>query len=204
MNQEQVWDTIAEQWHQFRQIKFKPVYDFIERYKLKKGKILEVGCGNARNLIPFASAGFECYGVDFSFNMLQKAKEYAKKNHVRIRLIKAEMTHLPYDDGTFDYILHISSLHTLDSEEKRIMALKEAYKVIKKGGLMLLTVWNRIQLRFIFKSRDVNVAWGKDKVTNRYYHLFDYFELKRLIHKTDFKIRASRPFGKNLIFVLKK
>ena len=70
MSQEKVWDKIAEQWHHFRQQKFQPVYDFIENFKPKKGKILEVGCGNARNLIPFAKSGFECYGIDFSNNML--------------------------------------------------------------------------------------------------------------------------------------
>ncbi|MBS3145266.1 class I SAM-dependent methyltransferase, partial [Candidatus Woesearchaeota archaeon] len=79
MSQEKVWDKIAEQWHHFRQQKFQPVYDFIENFKPKKGKILEVGCGNARNLIPFAKSGFECYGIDFSNNMLRQAKKFAQK-----------------------------------------------------------------------------------------------------------------------------
>ena len=38
MNQEKVWDDLAEQWHNFRQLKFRPVYDFIEKYQPKKGK----------------------------------------------------------------------------------------------------------------------------------------------------------------------
>src|SRR3989344_4159076 len=75
MNQKRVWDAIASQWNNFRQAQFKPVYDFIERYQPKKGKVLEVGCGNARNLIPFAKQGFECHGIDFSSKMIEKSKE---------------------------------------------------------------------------------------------------------------------------------
>lgn len=127
MNQEKIWDAIAEQWHHFRQGKFEPVSNFIKKYDLKRGKILEIGCGNARNLIPFAKLGLECFGVDFSKKMLENADRYARKNNVSIKLLKSDMINLPFEDDYFDHILHVSSLHHLDNEEKRLMALKEDY-----------------------------------------------------------------------------
>lgn len=205
MEQEQIWDKIADQWNNFRQQKFKPVYDFIQRYKLKKGKILEIGCGNARNLIPFANLNFECHGIDFSKKMLENAKKNAKRSHIKLNLIKADITKLPYKNNYFNYVLHIASLHHLNSEEKIIKSLDETYRILKPKGLVLLTVWNKLQLKFLLKPRDLLIPWKiKDKKYERYYHLFDYYELKKLVKKTPFKILESSILGKNLVFVLEK
>ena len=205
MNQEKVWDEIANQWHNFRQQKFKPVHDFLLEFNINKGKILEIGCGNCRNLIPFAKQGLECYGIDFSKNMLEKAQDLAKKNNCKFILKKAEMTKLPYKSSTFDYILHIASLHHLKSEKDIINSLKESERVLKNKGLILLTVWNKLQLRFLLKPKDLLIPWkNQNKTYNRYYHLFDFLELKKLIKKTNLKILEFNLFGRNLIFVLKK
>jgi len=205
MNQEKIWDTIAESWYHLRQKQFQPVKDFQERYKLEKGKILEIGCGNSRNLIPFAKLNFECHGIDFSKKMLQQSQKLSKKYNVKINLQEANMTQLPYKNNYFNYILHISSLHHLKSEDRILKALKESYRVLIPNGLMLLTVWNKLQLRFLLKPKDLIVPWKKDKKEyQRFYHLFDYFELKKLLNKTNFKIIESNIFGKNLVFVLKK
>ena len=205
MKQEKIWDEIADQWNDFRQQKFKPTYDFLERFVKNKGKILEIGCGNCRNLIPFAKLGLECYGVDFSENMLLNANKLMRKNHVKINLKKADMKKLPYKDDYFDYVLHIASLHHLSNEENILRALNETYRVLKKEGLTLLTVWNKLQLKFLLKPRELYIPWKKKgKKYQRFFHLFDYFEVKNLLKKTRFKVVESNIFGKNLVFVLKK
>ena len=205
MDQEKVWDEIAEQWYHFRQQKSRPVYDFIEKYKPKKGRILEIGCGNSRNLIPFAKLNFECYGIDFSKNMIKGSEKLMKKHNLKVKFKKANMINLPYKNNYFDYILNIDSFHLLQTEEKRIKALKESYRVLKPNGLMLLTAWNKLQLSFLFKPKDNFIPWTKKGVRfERFYHFFYYFELKKLIERTKFKILKSNIFGKKLIFVLKK
>ena len=205
MDQREVWDSIADQWDNFRQVKFRPIYDFLERYPLKKGKILEIGCGNSRNLIPFAKLDFECHGIDFSKNMLDQSKKLSNKHNIRIILKEAKITKLPYENNYFNYVLHISSLHHLKSEKNILKSLNEASRVLKQGGLILLTVWNRLQLKFILKPRDLSIPWNKNsKEYKRFYHLFDFFELKKLIKKTNLKILESNIFGKNLVFILKK
>ena len=205
MNQEKVWDAIADQWHNFRQQQFKPVYDFIERYQPKKGKILEIGCGNCRNLIPFAKNGFECHGLDFSKNMLAQAKKMMQKHKANIELKKANITNLPYKSNQFDYILHIASLHHLKEEESIESSLREASRILKPEGIMLLTVWNKLQLKFITRPKELHIPWKKNnREYKRFFHLFDYFELRRLLKNVNFQILESNILGKNLIFVLKK
>ena len=91
MNQEQVWDVLAESWSNFRnKIQEKEIYDL----NWKEGKLLDVGCGNCRNLIPFKN--LELYGIDFSKNMLKEAKKLSDKNNLKINLKKSDMRKIPF------------------------------------------------------------------------------------------------------------
>lgn len=205
MNQKKIWNKIAFQWHNFRQKPTKEVIWFLYKYCKNKGKIVDIGCGNARNLIPFAKLNFECYGIDFSEEMLKNAKYLTDKNKLKINLELANIIEIPYQNNSFDYCLHVASLHHLETKEEQFKSLQETYRILKKEGLVLLTVWNKLQLKFLLKPKDAYVSWKiNNKIYKRYYHLFTYFELKNLIKKTKFKIVESKPFGKNLVFILKK
>jgi|SRR3989344_2035219 len=205
MNQKQTWNKIASQWHNFRQKPAEEVVYFLKKYCKTKGKLLDLGCGNARNLIHFAKLNFQCYGLDFSEEMLKNAQLLANKNNIKLNLKKADITKIPYPNSSFNYCLHLASLHHLNTKEKQLKSLQETYRVLKKEGLVLLTVWNKLQLKFLFKSKDLYIPWKIDNKTyQRYYHLFTYFELKKLIKKAKFKIIYSKFFGKNLVFILKK
>lgn len=195
MNQEQVWDNIAEDWYHFRQQKFPELYWFLEKYcnHLVKGKVLEVGCGNGRNLIPFF--GFEKYGCDFSAKVLELAKKFAFVHNMDVNLKKCDMRQLSYQDEMFDIVLNVAALHHL--EDGREDALREMFRVMKPNGVGFITVWHEL------KEKDGYVSWGKKG--DRYYHKFGYFELKKLIVNAGFKIlKSSGFFGKNLVFVIEK
>ena len=88
MEQKKVWDAIAEQWYHFRQKPFRDIAKELEKLSEKeKGKILEIGCGNCRNLLVFAKKGFECYGLDFSEKMLEFAKLFCEKHKIRYKIL---------------------------------------------------------------------------------------------------------------------
>lgn len=206
-NQKEVWNAIAEQWYHFRQKPFPDIVKWLDKLckKWKKGKLLEIGCGNCRNLFVFARSGFECYGIDFSKEMLKYAKLYAKKHGFKVKLKLANATSLPFPDESFDYVLNIGVLHHMQNKEERIKAIKEMYRVLKKNGEAFVSVWNKLSLRWFFKSKESYVAWHvKDKTYWRYYYLFWPWELKKLLKQAGFKIKASQLFSKNLCFWVKK
>ncbi len=204
MNQKQVWNKIAPEWQNFRQNPTKEVYWFLKNCT-KKGKIIDIGCGNSRNLIPFAKQNFQCYGIDFSENMLKNSKLLANKHKLKINLQKTQITKIPFNNDFFDYALHIAALHHLNTKKRQLKSLQETYRILKPNGLVLLTVWNKLQLKFILKPKDTYIPWKiKNKTYQRYYHLFTYFELKKLIKETKFKIIKSNLFGKNIVLILKK
>ena len=199
MNQEQVWDILAESWNNFRQ----RVYEK-ELYNLdwKKGRLLDIGCGNCRNISPFKN--LELYGIDFSSEMIKHSKIFTQKHNLKVNLKKANMKEIPFKDNFFDYCLSLNSLHHINKEEAN-GSLKEIYRILKKNGQCYITIWNKYP-QFLFRKKETYFTWKqKDKVYRRYYYLYSYFEFKKLLLKNNFKIiESGRIFDKNIKFLIQK
>ena len=202
MTQQGVWEDIALSWDSFRQKPFPPVINKISR-EWPKGKLLDIGCGNARNLVPFIKNKFSCSGIDFSKNMVVLAEKLLKKHKLEAKLIQSSSIKIPFKDKTFDYIISVAMLHNLNKWERQ-KTLNEIKRLLKPNGKALITVWNKWQLKFIFLKKEIFVPWRKkDKILKRYYYLYNYFELKKQLIKMGFKIEHSQGiFDDNLIFII--
>ena|SRR3989344_2269491 len=195
-SQQQVWNMIAESWTHFRN---KPLKE-LENLDWKKGKILDLGCGNCRNLLAFKN--LDCYGIDFSENMLIEARKFTKKHSFKVKLKQASIEKIPFDNTYFDYVLAVAVLHHLKNPETSV---KEIYRVLKPGGEAFITVWNKLQIRFLFKKKELPIPWKqKDEILYRYYNFVGYFQLRRMLKKNDFNILKSSFFGRNISFLVKK
>ncbi len=202
-SQEKIWSNIANSWNNFRNTPEPIVGQFLNKYTNNAGRIVDLGCGNCRNLIMFKN--FICYGTDFSSKMLEKAKLTSNKYDLGIKLYKTDLTKLPFKDNFFDYALMVASLHNLETKEKREKALEELYRILRKEGIALIAVWDKWQLKFLFKKKNTYIKWKvKNEVYDRYYYLFNYFELKILLKKLNFNIIEFRRFRGNLFFIVKK
>ena len=199
MNQEQVWDILAESWNNFRRKPMKYIEEFSKL--TKSGKIIDLGCGNCRNLLPFEN--LEKYGTDFSSKMINQARKFAKSENFKVRLKKSNLTEISFKDNFFDYIICNASLHHLNKNDAE-KTLSEIKRTLKPKGIALISVWNKWP-RFIFNKKETSIPWRQDNKTyNRYYYLYNYFELKNLLRKY-FKIKKnSKILSKNLIFLIQK
>ncbi len=200
--QQEVWDSMAESWKKFRDQPFpKIVLNLVKKWK--PGKILDIGCGNSKNLMPFAKKEFECYGIDFSNKMISLAKTLLGESDIKLRVANAKK--LPFKSKSFDYCLNIALLHHIPTEKERILTLTEMRRVMKKDGKALITVWNKFQFPFLRKKKQLYIPWSfKDRIYYRYYYFFDYKELADMLRKVGFRITFSRNFGRNLVFVIEK
>ena len=201
-DQREVWDALAEQWFHFRQRPFRDVSEELENLSSSKpGKILDIGCGSCRNLLPFAKKGFDCYGVDFSKEMLRYAGEYSKKYGFRVKFKIGKAQKLPFKSIWFDYCLSIALLHHLKREEQK-WAVKEMWRVLKPKGIALVAVWNKRFFSLFAKNR--YEKWTKaGKAYYRYYYFFTPRELKRLLELNGFEI-VRQKIGKNIVMIAKK
>jgi len=204
MKQEKVWDALAGGWSGWKNKPLKEIEKLAGEWN--SGKLLDIGCGNCRNSIPFAKSGFDCYGIDFSKKMLGLARERCKKENIKINLKLARAEKLPFKNETFDCCIFVNALHHIETGEGRKKAVSEMFRVMKKDSKAFVSVWNKLQPRFFFAKKNVYVPWKKkDKTYQRYYYLFSYFELRRLLKSAGFRImHSSGLFGKSLNFVAEK
>lgn len=179
MNQEEIWNTIAEKWAEFR---IKPLEDVKNFLKNKSGKILDLGCGSGRHFIEEGNLQF--YGIDFSEKFLEIAK---KKNYIELK--KSETNKIPYAKNFFDFALLVRVLHCINSEEKRKETLSEIYRVLKKEGEVLISVWGRGQKRLKNKPKETFIPWTIEKQKiERYTYIYDKEELTKNLEDIGFKI----------------
>ena len=100
-------------------------------------RIIDVGCGaSARN--PFFARRYwdrETVAVDLSWRTLQRAHE-----RIAVPFVNASVLALPFRDGVFDFATSTGVIHhTPDPRE----ALREMKRVIRAGGGMFVSVYNR-------------------------------------------------------------
>ena len=97
--------------------------------------ILDIGCGNGRNLPVLAPFCDKVIGVDRSAKMLQMAEHLARKSSLNYELFNSDITALPFANETIDGIFINMVLHHVPVPGA---ALNEAARVLKDNGKIFL------------------------------------------------------------------
>ncbi len=194
----QSYEKIAREFSETR-ARFWPELAFIKNHLPKTGKFLDIGCGNGRLLKLLGETELEYTGVDFSENMLKEARS----KHPNQKFILADALNLPFSEQSFDAIVSLAVLHHIPSEEFRQKFMSEAARVLAKNGVLIVTVWNLWQIRFLpywiksFFSKigdkkldweDLFLTFGRHK-EKRYLHAFTQKKLAALAQNTGLKIQ---------------
>ena len=189
----EVFDQIAESWYRLRHwSRFTTELEEMA-HRWHQGKLLNVGCAHGPDFLPFKD-NFELWGVDFSTQMVKLAQKYAAKFDLKANLTVADALSLPYPDNTFDWAIAVATYHHLQGNEQRQKAFQELRRVLKPEGEAFITVWNRWQPGFWLKGKETNIVWkSKGKILYRYYYLFSYSDLNKLLPKTGFQVIRMFP-----------
>lgn len=199
MNQQKVWDSIAEDWNKFRVKTIEEVKEFL---KDKKGKVLDLGCGTGRN---FMKINGTIYGVDFSEEMIKHAKINAKEKQIEAEFLISSLGNLIFEDNYFDSAIYIAALHCVVLKEERENSLKELLRVLKPKGEALVTVWSKNHRKLINLPKEATIEWKtKTEKLNRYYYIYDKEELRKLLKNTGFKIVSINEDKKNIVAIVRK
>ncbi len=105
----------------------------------KDSKILEVACNRGETLI-FLYDKYNCevVGLDNNEVFVGLAKENLERKNLtdKIKLILADAKQIPFPDNYFDIIINQAMLTMIKTEELDSI-LKEYYRVLKPGGVLL-------------------------------------------------------------------
>jgi ubiquinone/menaquinone biosynthesis C-methylase UbiE len=199
------YDTIASQFAASRsKLEWPELADF--RDYLKPGdRVLDLGCGSGRGVTLLAGLAVDYEGLDQSVALIEQAKRDHQDQLVSFRV--GSMLDLPYEDRSFEAVLAIASLHHVPSARYRLQALREARRVTKPGGWLLMANWNLWRpggLRWLARNavrklvgrseldwRDAMIPWRRagQPTIWRYYHAFTLRELSRLARQAGWQVR---------------
>ena len=156
--------------------------------KLPKGKILEIGCSSGEFLANLKKKGWQVKGLEISEKSAQKARDKG----VDVTVHDANKK-LPIEDNSFDVVV---SGETIEHLFEDVDFLDECYRVLKKGGILIITtpnltsLKNRILMLFGFNPRYA--------IEDHHYKVYTFPRLKRLYNKSEFQ-KSKTKFGGNFI-----
>ena len=99
--------------------------------------ILDVGCGPAvatLRIVRRTNAPEQIIGVDNNAGMIQAAREVAPD----IEFTVADAATLPFEDGSFDFVLSAQTIQFLPDQPA---AITDMARVLKPGGTLALSTW---------------------------------------------------------------
>ncbi len=171
-----VYSEIADHFDKTRYHTWPKIKDFVMSLK-KNTLIYDIGCGNGRNMKIRDDCVF--IGCDNNEELLTQAK---KKD---LNCFYGDNLALPFADDCAESVLSIAVIHHFSTYERRLTALSELFRILKKGGLILIYVWAYEQNKFKDSEKDTMLEWNNQtngKVLKRYYYLFSKGELDNLIN----------------------
>ena len=111
--------------------------EFLSSKDLKGKKFLEVGCGLGYFSNKAFTMGANVTGIDIGPNLVAINKKKTPKGQFKV----ASASKLPFKDNQFDVVL---STEVIEHVDKQNQALGEMARVLKKGGMLVITTPNRI------------------------------------------------------------
>lgn len=122
------------------------VAQFIRHSGVRPGsRVLDLGCGHGRvtELLVQRIPDLEVTGVDLTWELLDEFLVQPGTNGCRLHLVQANMDAggLPFRDEEFDLAISSRVFHYLSHP---IACLKEARRVVRPGGSVLISVPNRL------------------------------------------------------------
>lgn len=122
-----------------------PLFDQLAQ-QYPAGKLLEVGCSMATDLIQLAQRDFQVTGVDLTEVGIKLAKKRFALNNLTANLLVGDAENLEFEDNSFDIVYSFGVLHHTPDVPKSV---QEVWRVLKKGGTAVIMLYHRDSLNFI-------------------------------------------------------
>ena len=164
------------------------------KYLPRSGKILEAGCGRGQYVVALRARGYNCFGVDFADKTIAKAKSYLPD----VPLVVGDMLRLNLKDESIDAYVSLGVMeHFLDGPQR---AIEEAYRVLKKNGIMLVSVpqafhWRRLNAHSENTPLPDNASF--------YQYAFPSEEFRKFLEESGFLITAEYGYSLSYAFRLR-
>lgn len=132
----EAWGAKARQWAELQEPSWRPIYEAaLRRCGVREGtRVLDVGCGAGGALVVAREQGALPAGIDGAARLIDIARERLPQAQLPV----GDMEALPFADESFDLV---TSFNSFQFAEDLPRALREARRVCRAGGMVLMLVW---------------------------------------------------------------
>lgn len=133
---EEIWEksSIELELEAVRYQRAQEIIDAYLPYLAAEELHLEAGSGLSAVVISLRELGYQALGLDYAQNALRDSRRF----DATLPLTAGDVHHLPYRDDCFGSYLSFGVLEHF--EHGMLPALREAYRVIKPAGVLVLTI----------------------------------------------------------------
>lgn len=143
------------------------------------GRILDIGCGRGWMLSYLRGWGWEAYGTELSLDSSSFARD-----HLKLNILPKNVEDCSFPSQHFDAV---TIWHTLEHLHQPISTLREANRILKDNGLLIVEVPNFGSLQAqLFGNK-----WFHLDSPRHLYH-FDDKTLRKYLEKSGFRVIKSR------------
>jgi ubiquinone/menaquinone biosynthesis C-methylase UbiE len=197
----------------------------IQKYLIKNLNTLEAGTAGGRILLEMKHMGYaSLHGFDFVESFIEEAIKKDADN--KISFTVQDASNLNYVDESFDQAIYLQQIiSSIEDPLKRELALKESYRILKKGGTILfsflsfdskkksilskLFFLNLLLIRFLIKNKHSiqylpwlkhsgKINWNSLLDKGPYNYWFKIEEVHKLLETVGFSIIAI-GYPKNIL-----
>jgi SAM-dependent methyltransferase len=165
--------------------KFRSDYTLMECVGVQDKSVLNIGCSFPVDELHYARKVARWVAIDLSPRSLEGAEAVIKRElhpdlAAKFSFQLADACDLPFDHGSFDVTVSMSTIDHIPSPEARQKAVGEMGRVTKPGGHVIVTVPNWWCLPYTAgirkMTREKTLHYG-------YVHLFSPIEIRRMGEK---------------------
>lgn len=184
----------------------------VEHLDPKNGdRILDIGCGNGYYLSLLNRLGIklELVGIDIDVRALKDANKFIGDK--KVKLILADAGKIPFKKDSFDKVIMSEVVEHVKDDSA---VLKEAARVLKKGGILTLTtcnidypfMWDPINwiLQHFFNTHIKSGFWAG--IWNNHERLYKKTHIEKLVKQANLRIEISNlltfwclPFNHHIV-----
>lgn len=160
--------------------------DLLSSKDLKNKRFLEVGCGLGYFSNKAFKLGAKVTGIDIGPKLVSINKKLTPRGTFKV----ASASKLPFRNNSFDLVLSTEVIEHVDKQKE---ALKEMSRVLKKGGILVITTPNRV-----FKPLFDFLSYIKIRPYHGYENWIYSWDMLEIMQSNGLNLVKSRYF--NFIF----
>ena len=165
----------------------------LEKRKITKGRILDLGTGPATQAIQLSKRGLKVTGSDISEAAINRAREVYANHNNNIDFIIDDILNSKIDDKNFDYVFDRGCFHVIPIE-KRTTYIREIKRILVEKGILFLKCFSRNEPR-----DEGPYKFSEDEIRQLFGHEFVIESIKNTVYQG-----TLDPLPKALFVVMNK